>query len=123
MNTSTRDLRSLFCERFTCSPAEFEKRAFRKCLYLQARIIAPLLCWLNPGCFERDFLFIYYFGNSRNWPKVTAEVVALHCQDRLHPRFARNALRLRISGRKANKLAVMLFPPNPSKASAEELRN
>ena len=42
-STANRDLKSLFCERFTCSPAEFEKRAFRKCLYLQARIIAPLL--------------------------------------------------------------------------------
>jgi len=40
---STRDLRSLFCERFNCPASEFEKRALRECLYLHARIIAPLL--------------------------------------------------------------------------------
>jgi hypothetical protein len=34
----------------------------------------------------------------------------LHYQDRTKPRVARNALRLRISGRKANKLAAKLFP-------------
>ena len=110
-STSTRDLRSLFCERFNCPPAEYEKRAVRKCLYLHARIIAPLLRWLSPGCFERDFVFVDYFGKAKNWQEVTAEVAALHYQDRSKPRFTRNALRLRISGRKANKLAAKLFPP------------
>lgn len=103
------DLKSLFCERFNCPPSEYEKRALRKCLYLHARMIAPLLRWLNPGCFERDLVFIAYFGRAKNWQEVTAEVAALHYQDRTKPRFARNALRLRISGRKAGKLAAKFF--------------
>ena len=107
---STRDLRSLFCERFKCPASEFEKRALRKCLYLHAGIIAPLLRWLNLGCFERDLVFIDYFGKAKNWQEVTAEVAALHYQDRTKPRFARNELRLRVSGQKANKLAAKLFP-------------
>ncbi len=106
----TRDLRSLFCERFACPPSEFEKRALRKCLYLHVRIIAPLLRWLNPGFFERDRVFIDYFGKAKNWQEVTTEVAALHYQDSVKPRFVRNALRLRVSGRKANKLAAKLFP-------------
>ena len=108
---STRDLRSLFCERFKCLPSEFEERAFRKCLYLHARIIAPLLRWFNAGCFERDLLFIHYLGNAKNLHEVTAEIVALHDQD-LQPRFGRHAFRLRISGRKANQLASKLFRGN-----------
>jgi hypothetical protein len=107
---STRDLRSLFCERFNCPPSEYEIRALRKCLYLHARIIAPLLRWFNPGCFERDLVFLDYFGKAKNWQEVTGEIAALHYQDRTKPRVARNALRLRISGRKANKLAAKLFP-------------
>jgi hypothetical protein len=107
---STRDLRTLFCERFACPPSQFEKRALSKCLYFHARLLAPLLRWLNPNYFERDLRFIHYFGNAKDWPEVSAEVLALRYQDLLHPRFSRNALRLRVSGRKANKLATTLFP-------------
>jgi hypothetical protein len=107
---STRDLRSLFCERFNCPASEFQKRALRECLYLHARIIAPLLRWLNRGSFERDLVFIQYFGDAKDWHGVTDEVVVLHYQDSVKPRFARNTLRLRISGRKASQLAAKLFP-------------
>jgi hypothetical protein len=109
-STSTRDLMSLFCERFKCKPADFERRALRKCLYFHAMMFAPLVRWLNPACFERDLVFIDYFGKAKNGPEVTAEVTALHYLDRTEPRFARNTLRLRISGRKAAKLAAKLFP-------------
>lgn len=108
---STRDLRSLFCERFNCPASEFEKRALRKCLYLHARIIAPLLRWSNPACFERDLLFIHYFGNAKNLHEVAIEVQVLHEHDHQQP-FGRNLLPIRISGQKANKLAGKLFAPN-----------
>ena len=110
-STATRDLRSVLCERFKCPPSEYEKRALRKCLYLHARMTAPLLRWLNPGCFERDLVFIDYFGKAGNWQAVADEIAALRYQDIIKPRFSRYALRLRVSGRKANKLAAKLFPP------------
>lgn len=106
---SNRDLRSLFCERYKCPPSEFDKRALRKCLYLHARILAPVLSLLNPSLFERDFVFINYFGKAKNLQDVTAEGEALHYQDGTKPIFARSALRLRISSRKAHKLAAKLF--------------
>jgi hypothetical protein len=108
---STRDLRSVFCERFHCPPSEFEKRAFRKCLYFPARMIAPLLRWLDPGWFERDLLFIRDFGKAKSWRQVMAELDAFHYREHLQPRYVRVALRLRVSARKANKLAFDLFPP------------
>jgi hypothetical protein len=112
-SASTRDLRWLFCERFNCPATEFEERALRKCLFLHARIIAPLLRWANPRCFERDLLFIHYFGNAKNLQEVAVEVGALHDHDLQQP-FGRNVLRIRISGRKASHLAAKLFPPNPA---------
>ena len=99
----TSDLRSRFCERFKCPPSEYEKRALRKCLYLHARILAPLLRLLNPGCFERDLVFMDYFGKAKNWKEVADEIAALRYQDIIKPR-------LRVSGRRANKLAAKLLP-------------
>jgi hypothetical protein len=109
-STANRDLKALFCERFRCPPSEYEKRALRKCLYLHARIVAPLLRLLNPGCFERDLVFIDYFGKAKNREEVITEVAASRYQDATKPRFTRNTLRLRVSGRKATKLADKLFP-------------
>jgi hypothetical protein len=106
----TRDLRTLFCERFGCSPSNYEQRALRKCLYPHAKIIAPLLHWIKPGCLERDLDFINYLGSAKNWQEVKAGFAALQYQDSTEPSFARNALRLRISGRKAAKLAAKLLP-------------
>ncbi|MGD1084287.1 MAG: hypothetical protein ABSA47_05970 [Verrucomicrobiota bacterium] len=113
---STRELRSLFCERFRCAPDEFERRAYRKCLYLHARMIAPLLSRLTPRSFERDLLFIRYLGNAKDAREVAQEIVALHDHDRFKPQFARYALRLRVSGRKASALALRLFQLNSAGA-------
>jgi len=109
--TSIRDLKSLFCERFKCPPSEFEKRALRKCLYRHARMTAPLLRWFDADWFERDLLFINFFGSAKNWQEVVAELDAFRYREHLQPRFTRIAWRLRVSARKANKLAFDLFTP------------
>ena len=105
-----RDLKSLFCERFDCPPSNFESRALRKCRYFHARLIAPLLGLLAPGLRERDLVFIDYFGKAKSRQEATAEIADLHYIDRAEPLFARRTLRLRISIRKARKLADVLFP-------------
>ena len=108
---ATRDLKSLFCERFKCPPSEYERLALRECLYVHARIIAPLLCWLNPRFFERDRVFIEEFGKAENWLVMMEEVAAFRYQDAFdEPRFTRKTLRLRVSGQKATMLADKLFP-------------
>jgi len=106
---ANRELRSLFCEQFRCAPADFEKRVFWKCLYPHARVIAALLRLVKPALFERDHHFIRGFGNAKDWKDAKSEIVALRYEDRFHPRFLRNALRIRISRRKANQLAARLF--------------
>ena len=104
-----RDLRSLFCEHYACPPAEFDKRALQKCLYLHARIVAPLLRRIKADYFERDLRFAHYFGNAKDRQEAVAEIADLRYQDYIQPRFGRNVLRLRVSGRKANELAFKLF--------------
>jgi hypothetical protein len=108
------ELRALFCERFSCAPADFEKRFFWKCLYPHARMIVPLLRLVNPDWFERDLRFIRCFGDAKDWKDAKSEIVAFRYEDRFHPRFLRNTLRIRISRRKANQLAVRLFQARKS---------
>jgi hypothetical protein len=109
-STSTRDLRSVFCERYKCRPSEFEKRAFRKCLYFPAKMMAPLLLLFDQDWFERDLVFIRHLGNAKDWQQVMAELDAYHFREHLHPGYARTKLRLRVSARKANRMAFDLFP-------------
>jgi hypothetical protein len=109
-SSSVSDLKSLFCERLQCPPSEFEKRAFQKCLYFHARVIAPLLRLFDPGWFERDLQFIRDLGNAKSWPQVIAELDAFRYREHLQPVYARSKWRLRVSARKANKLAFDLFP-------------
>jgi hypothetical protein len=113
-NPTNRELRFLFCERFSCSPAQFEKRAFWKCLYPHAKMVALFIRLVKPSFFERDHHFIRCFGNAKNWKEAKSEIVALRYEDRFHPKFLRNTLRLRISRRKANQLASRLFPDRKS---------
>ncbi|HEY3854798.1 MAG TPA: hypothetical protein VGO67_10430 [Verrucomicrobiae bacterium] len=107
---STPDLKSHYCERFNCPSAKFERRALRKCLYLHARIFAPLLRLLIPGCFKRDREFIEYFGKAKSRPEAMAEIADLHYLDRAEPTIIRRSLRIRVSLRKARKLAHALLP-------------
>ncbi|MGP8198381.1 MAG: hypothetical protein ACLQU4_02630 [Limisphaerales bacterium] len=102
-------MRTLFCEQHGCSLSEFDKLAFQKCLYPHARLMAPLLRRIKSDYFERDLLFAHYFGNAKDLQEATAEIAALRYEDHIQPRFARNALRLRVSGRKANDLALKFF--------------
>jgi hypothetical protein len=108
--TSVRDLKSLFCEHFRCPPDEFEKRILRKCLYFPANILAPLLRLMDDEWFKRDLLFVRDLGKAADWKQIMAELDAFRFRENLHPGFARNNLRLRVSARKANKLAFDLFP-------------
>ena len=102
-------LQHLFCERFGCSEEEFEERAFRRCLYWHARLLAPALRFLNPGLFESDFRFIRYLGAATDWQEAKTDVNNFHVLNDGKPSFWREALRLRVSGRKATKLARELL--------------
>jgi hypothetical protein len=104
-----RELKCLFCERFACAPAEFEERAFRRCLPWHATVLAPVIRWVNSEFFAEDFKFILYLGSATGWREAQSEVLGFQDTNRAKGGLLRTRLRIRVSGRKAASLAEELF--------------
>jgi hypothetical protein len=117
-----REIKSLFCERFDCPPAEYEDRAFRQCLYWHARLLTPVVRKLSPRFFAEDMKFIQELGLTSDWRAARSEVLSFQAENQSNSGFWRNSLRIRVSGRKAAELAQRLFSterrknPQPSPA-------
>jgi hypothetical protein len=102
-------LKTLFCRHFGCPTADFEKRAFKKCLYAHARFLAPFLRVVRPHFFDRDRTFIEYLGTTTNLLDVTDAASHFHDKVGLEAGFCFNVLKIRVSGSKAIRLAGKLF--------------
>lgn len=107
---SASQFQARFCRRFHCAADEFEDRAFRKCLYWHARLLAPLLQRLQPHFFDKDLQFIRYLGATTDWEEACIDINNFYLVNVGKPSFARRDLRLRVSGQKASRLARELFP-------------
>ena len=101
--------KSLFCERFRCSPEEYEERAFQKFLYSHARLLAPLVRAIHPDFFFRDFEFIRYLGDALDSRQAKADTLDFRDMDRKHWRMLHSGLMIRVSHRKARRLACQLL--------------
>jgi hypothetical protein len=99
----------LFCEKFECSPENYEERAFRKFLYWHARFLAPVIRIVYPGFFLEDFKFIRYLGDSVDTRQARVDVLDFKDINRKRWRMLHGSLRIRVSGRKASRLALQLF--------------
>jgi hypothetical protein len=104
-----RDVAALFCQRHNCPPSEFETRAFRKCLFWHAWMLAPLIRKLAPNYFDRDFLLIKYLGTATGRREARRELEAFREANNSRWNFLRNILCVRISGAKAARLASSLL--------------
>ena len=103
------ELRLLVCQRFNCPTSEYEERVFRKCLYWHARLLAPVVRRLNPGFFAEDFKFIRYLGASTGLREVITDLMNFRDANLGQASFWRTTLKIRVSGRKASRLAQQLF--------------
>jgi len=101
--------RVLFCERFNCPCSDFEEKLFRQCLYWHARLLVPLLRSLKKDFFAEDFRFIRYLGEATGVREANANAADFHDANSARPSFWRNQLKIRVSGRKATRLAYELF--------------
>jgi hypothetical protein len=101
--------KSLFCQKFGCPPAEYEERAFRKCLYWHGRILAPVVRTIKRDFFLEDFKFIRYLGDSLGVREATVDVKNYNDVNRASGSWLRTDLKIRVSGRKANRLLYQLF--------------
>lgn len=115
-NVVPSQFQSLFCQRFHCDLAEFEERAFRQCLYWHARLLAPLLQRLRPGFFDKDFKFIRYLGAATDWEEAKVDINNFCLVNIGESSLSRQDLRLRVSGRKASRLARELLSPGTDPA-------
>jgi hypothetical protein len=100
---------ALFCERFGCAVEDFEKRAFRQCLYPHAKILAPLIRVILPGCFARDLAFIRYLGTTRRISQVVDAASEFHDKGGFEEGFRFTNLKIRVSGSKAIHLAREVY--------------
>ncbi|MGA2863475.1 MAG: hypothetical protein ABSF95_03200 [Verrucomicrobiota bacterium] len=109
----------IFCERFNCPPAEYAERAFRKCLYWQARPFAGIIRTLRPAFFFEDFKFIEALGAAVNAREASVDAANFHDVNRYGRGFLRRGWKLRVSGGKAMHLARELFGAGARVRAAE----
>jgi hypothetical protein len=95
---------NLFCQRFNCPPSAYEERALKKCLYWQARLLAPSVRKLNPNVFAEDFKFIRYLGAATGLRDASEDVLNFRDVNRGNQSFLRISLRIRVSGLKGSVL-------------------
>lgn len=103
-----------FCERYRCPSDQYLRRAFRKCLYRRAALLAPIIMAVSPAFFQVDMDVIERIGSARSWRELHAELKAFSINSRLRTRPLRSQFRLRVSGNRICKLAEVLFGPQKS---------
>lgn len=101
--------KSLFCEKFRFPPAEYDERAFQKCLYWHARFLAPVIRKISRDFFLEDFKFIRYLGDSVGVRDAMVDIRNYSDVNRRNGEFIRTGLKIRVSGQKASRLVHYLF--------------
>jgi hypothetical protein len=81
----------------------------RECLYPRARVVAPLVRRLWPDFFEEDLTFIRYLGTAKGLGEAQAESRTFQDENQVAGGFLRVRLKMRVSGRKATRLALEVF--------------
>jgi hypothetical protein len=104
-----RSFADLFCARFRCAPSSYERKALSACLYWHARLIVPWLRFLMPGFCAGDLEFIRSLGQATNYDEAQSEVLFFQENNMRDQNVVRATLRLRISSRKARRLARDTF--------------
>jgi hypothetical protein len=97
-----------FCERFSCPPAKYADRAFRKCLTPHAWVLGPVFYFLERGYFVPDRQLFEHLADVDDWPRFEAEIEAFKREDAMGGNVLRRLLGIRVSVRKVKQLAEML---------------
>jgi hypothetical protein len=103
----------LFCEVNKCTPAEFPRRLFWKCLYRHALPVAPVLMVLSPKYFAPDKQLIADVRRAEKMNQVWEEV-RQYFADSTHRHWLRRRGNVRISARRLINLAREYLPASGS---------
>ena len=107
-------IQALFCQHFNCPPAEYEIRMLRKSLYWHARVLAPLVRAIKPNFFAEDLKFIRHLATSTETRELAVDQFNFRDANRANANFWRTMLKIRVSGRKAGRIASALLTENRS---------
>ena len=99
----------LFCSRFRCTAAAYERRAFRELLYPHARLIAPVLRAIHPTWFAEDLKFIRDLGEATDRRDALSCAATFQSVNASKKSLLRAWLKIRVSGFQASLLAQRLF--------------
>ncbi len=108
-SSERRTFKERFCAERRCAADQYDRLMLRECLYPHARFLEPLLRRVRPCIFEPDIRFIQFLGQARGLREARAEVAAFEDANQMPGLKLRALLRLRVSGRKACRLAMRLM--------------
>jgi hypothetical protein len=103
-----KQFKTLYCKYSNCPPTEFEDRTFRACLYGRAKLMEPVIRLVRSRFFAEDYSFIEALGGAKNLQDVRVALSNFRDAEQMGG-FFRRRLKLRVSGRKAARLAQGLF--------------
>jgi len=115
-STSYRTFRERFCEKFTCDPTTFEKRALLESLDPIPRFFARLIAALNPSALDTDRRIIRRVSHLDSVPDVLRAVQDLEKEYVAQEDFGplRTFLKVKLSRKRLLKVTARIWdrPPN-----------
>jgi hypothetical protein len=78
-------------------------------LYWHARLLAPVIRAISPSFFEEDFKFIRYLANANDARQAKVDVLDFKDSDRKNWRMFHSGFKIRVSHRKARRIAFQIF--------------
>ena len=107
--TRSRNFRSVFCEKFQCSPQEYEQQMFSRCLHRHTVPLARFLSKLNPDFFREDTGLIQDLATAGSHGEVLTELNRFYGRNVRDRNWLRKKFSLRISGKRVLRLSRKLF--------------
>ena len=101
-----------FCDAHHCTPEDFKRRVFWRCLRRHALPFAPILLLFKPGYFYCDWELITAAGCALSLNTVQAEIGEFFCDTR-NRGWWRRRLEIRVSGRRLSRLAAAYLADPP----------
>ncbi len=98
--------REMFCDKFRCPPAEFERELLLRVVPSYTRLLARITQSLRPNFFESEYRALSGIGDlkSRRLVFDEAQRIPDDYKRNRHPGFMRMVLHMRISGRRLLKV-------------------
>ena len=102
-------LEDRYCEMNKCSPEEFPRKIFWKCLHRHALPLAPFILVLNPRYFDADWELIREIRRAERMNQVWEEVREYFMNPK-HVGWLRRRANVRLSARRVINVAREYLP-------------